>query len=46
MRLAPGSVIKEHHDNDLSFEQRMVRIHIPGRPMTASISGSALRAAS
>jgi hypothetical protein len=29
MRLAPGSVIKEHHDNDLSFEQGMVRIHIP-----------------
>lgn len=29
MRLAPGSIIKEHHDNDLSFEQGMVRIHIP-----------------
>ena len=29
MRLAPGSVIKEHHDHDLSFEQGMVRIHIP-----------------
>jgi hypothetical protein len=29
MRLAPGSLIKEHHDNDLSFEQGMVRIHIP-----------------
>lgn len=29
MRLTPGSVIKEHHDNDLSFEQGMVRIHIP-----------------
>ncbi|MBI3704885.1 MAG: aspartyl/asparaginyl beta-hydroxylase domain-containing protein [Rhizobiales bacterium] len=29
MRLAPGSTIKEHHDNDLSFEQGMVRIHIP-----------------
>jgi hypothetical protein len=29
MRLAPGSVIKEHHDNDLSFKQGMVRIHIP-----------------
>ena len=28
MRLAPGSLIKEHHDNDLSFEQGMVRIHI------------------
>lgn len=25
----PGSLIKEHHDNDLSFEQGMVRIHIP-----------------
>jgi hypothetical protein len=29
MRLTPGSVIKEHHDNDLAFEQGMVRIHIP-----------------
>ncbi len=29
MRLTPGSVIKPHHDNDLSFEQGMVRIHIP-----------------
>jgi Aspartyl/Asparaginyl beta-hydroxylase len=29
MRLTPGSVIKQHHDNDLSFEQGMVRIHIP-----------------
>jgi len=29
MRLTPGSVIKEHHDNDLSFEQGLVRIHIP-----------------
>lgn len=29
MRLSPGSVIKEHHDNDLCFEQGMVRIHIP-----------------
>ena len=29
MRLTPGSAIKEHHDNDLSFEQGMVRIHIP-----------------
>jgi hypothetical protein len=29
MRLAPGSLIKEHHDNDLSFEQGMLRIHIP-----------------
>ena len=29
MRLAAGSVIKEHHDHDLSFEQGTVRIHIP-----------------
>jgi len=29
MRLSPGSIIKEHHDNDLCFEQGMVRIHIP-----------------
>lgn len=29
MRLAPGSVIKEHADNDLSFEQGTVRFHIP-----------------
>ena len=29
MRLTPGSVIKEHHDNDLAFEHGMVRIHIP-----------------
>ena len=29
MRLTPGSLIKEHHDNDLAFEQGMVRIHIP-----------------
>lgn len=29
MRLTPGSVIKEHHDNDLSFEHGMVRIHVP-----------------
>jgi hypothetical protein len=29
MRLTPGSVIKEHHDNDLCFERDMVRIHIP-----------------
>ncbi|HET9615683.1 MAG TPA: aspartyl/asparaginyl beta-hydroxylase domain-containing protein [Pseudolabrys sp.] len=29
MRLAPGSVIKEHHDHDLSFEQGTVRIHVP-----------------
>jgi hypothetical protein len=29
MRLAPGSVIKEHADHDLCFEQGSVRIHIP-----------------
>jgi hypothetical protein len=29
MRLTPGSTIKEHRDHDLSFEQGMVRIHIP-----------------
>lgn len=29
MRLAPGSRIKEHRDHDLSFEDGMVRIHIP-----------------
>jgi hypothetical protein len=29
MRLAAGSVIKEHSDHDLSFEDGMVRIHIP-----------------
>lgn len=29
MRLAPGSVIKEHTDLDLSFEDGMVRMHIP-----------------
>jgi hypothetical protein len=29
MRLTPGSVIKEHHDNDLSFEQGTVRLHVP-----------------
>jgi hypothetical protein len=29
MRLGPGSVIKEHTDPDLSFEQGFVRIHIP-----------------
>lgn len=29
MRLAPGSVIKEHADNDLSFEAGTVRLHIP-----------------
>jgi hypothetical protein len=29
MRLTPGSVIKEHHDVDLSFEDGSVRLHIP-----------------
>jgi hypothetical protein len=29
MRLTPGSTIKEHRDYDLSFEQGMVRIHVP-----------------
>ncbi len=29
MRLAPGSVIKEHADNDLSVECGTVRFHIP-----------------
>lgn len=29
MRLAPGSLIKEHRDHDLSFEDGMVRIHVP-----------------
>jgi Aspartyl/Asparaginyl beta-hydroxylase len=29
MRLTPGSVIKEHTDVDLSFEDGMVRVHIP-----------------
>jgi len=29
MRLAPGSVIKEHRDHDLSFEDGVVRLHIP-----------------
>lgn len=29
MRLAPGSVVKDHRDHDLSFEQGTVRIHIP-----------------
>jgi hypothetical protein len=29
MRLAPGSVIKEHADHDLSFEDGTVRFHIP-----------------
>lgn len=29
MRLTPGSIIKEHSDLDLSFEQGHVRLHIP-----------------
>ena len=29
MRLTAGSVIKEHEDLDLSFEDGMVRLHIP-----------------
>lgn len=29
MQLTPGSVIKEHSDFDLNFEQGVVRIHIP-----------------
>lgn len=29
MRLAPGSIIKEHTDHDLAFEGGTVRIHIP-----------------
>ena len=29
MRLTPGSVIKEHSDHDLCYEQGSVRIHIP-----------------
>lgn len=29
MRLTPGSVVKEHFDHELGFEDGMVRIHIP-----------------
>ena len=29
MRLAPGSLIKEHGDHDLGFEYGTVRIHVP-----------------
>src|ERR1022692_3270257 len=29
MRLTPGSVIKEHDDNDLDAERGMARVHIP-----------------
>jgi hypothetical protein len=29
MRLGPGSLIREHRDHDLSFEQGVARLHIP-----------------
>jgi len=29
MRLAPGSLIKEHRDGDLAFERGTVRLHVP-----------------
>jgi hypothetical protein len=29
MRLAPGSVIKEHSDPDVGFEDGLVRLHVP-----------------
>ena len=29
MRLAPGSTIKEHRDNDLAAEEGVARIHVP-----------------
>lgn len=29
MRLTPGSIIREHSDNDLSFEHGSVRFHVP-----------------
>ena len=29
MRLAPGSLIKEHRDHDLAFEEGKVRVHVP-----------------
>jgi hypothetical protein len=29
MRLTPGSIIKEHRDHDLRFEDGTVRIHVP-----------------
>ena len=29
MRLTPGSIIREHTDHDLSFEQGSIRLHIP-----------------
>jgi hypothetical protein len=29
MKLAPGSIIREHTDHDLAFEHGMIRLHIP-----------------
>ena len=29
MRLTPGSLIKEHRDHDLAFEDGTVRLHVP-----------------
>ncbi|HEY2758513.1 MAG TPA: aspartyl/asparaginyl beta-hydroxylase domain-containing protein [Pseudolabrys sp.] len=29
MRLTPGSLVKEHRDHDLAFEEGTVRLHIP-----------------
>lgn len=29
LRLTPGSVIREHQDYDLSFEEGLARFHIP-----------------
>lgn len=29
MRLSPGSLIKEHRDHDLAFEDGTVRLHVP-----------------
>jgi aspartyl/asparaginyl beta-hydroxylase len=29
MRLGPGSIIKEHKDDDLAFERGTVRLHVP-----------------
>jgi hypothetical protein len=29
MRLTPGSIIKEHADHELSFEEGSVRLHVP-----------------
>ena len=36
MRLTPGSLIKEHRDHDLAFEQGMVRIHVPAVTKTSA----------